>query len=89
MKYKIGERVVFIKKSNKENAWDLNNYEIYTISDYAYNNISNNDYVVNKNYYGVWDKDGSESTWYDEIDFIGLKEYRKIKLEKINNESIS
>jgi hypothetical protein len=39
-------------------------------------------------YYGVKHKNGAETTCYDEKDFIGLKEYRKKKLEKINGQSI-
>lgn len=79
MKYKIGEKVVFIKKSSKEDSWSLNDYEEYIISNISYDTII---------WYGVKHKNGSETTWYREMDFIGLKEYRKLKLEKINDRGI-
>jgi len=84
MKYKIGENVIFIKKSSKEDYWKLNNYDVYTISCRSFNPYDTDTYNGNTNYYGVYNKNG-ESTWYDESDFIGLKEYRKIKLEKLKN----
>ena len=89
MKYKIGDKVIFIKKSSKEDAWPLKNYEEYIVSSKSYSGereepYHKKDYTPNTYYYGVKCKNGSESTWYDEIDFIGLKEYRKLKLERIN-----
>ena len=76
MKYKIGDKVVFIKKpSSKEDAWPLIDYEEYIITVHAFKYT---------HYYGVKHKNGSETTWYDEQDFIGLKEIRKLKLERIN-----
>jgi hypothetical protein len=81
MKYKIGDKVVFFKKSYKEDAWPLNDYEEYTINNRAFDKMG----IM---YYGVKHKNGAETTWYDEKDFIGLKEYRKKKLEKINGQSI-
>lgn len=85
MKYKIGEEVVFIKKSSKIDAWPLNDYEKYIITDSSFRITGQNQ---EPKFYGVKHKNGSESTWYDEIDFIKLKEYRKLKLEKINEEVI-
>ncbi len=92
MKYKIGEKVIFLKKSSKEDGWPLNNYEEYIITESSYSGDRrypyhhDNDYTPNTYYYGVKSKEkyGSTSTWYEEQDFIGLKEYRKLKLEKIN-----
>ena len=82
MKYKIGDKVVFIKKSHKEYACPLNDYEEYIINNRAFDKMGID------MYYGVKHKNGTETTWYDENDFIGLKEYRKKKLEKINGQSI-
>ena len=86
MKYKIGEKVVFLKKSHKEDSWPLNIYEEYIITVHSYSGDEeyNHHYTPRINYYGVKHKNNSETTWYDEIDFIGIKEYRKIKLKKIN-----
>ena len=35
-------------------------------------------------YYGVTNKRGVETTWYEEEDFITVQEYRKLKLNKLN-----
>lgn len=32
MKFDIGDRVIFIKKSDKEDDWKLNEYEMYVIT---------------------------------------------------------
>lgn len=77
MKYKIGDKVIFIKKSNKEDAWPLNDYEEYKITNRAFDNMGID------TFYGVKNKNGQESTWYLEMDFITIKELRKIKLKKI------
>ena len=88
MKYKIGEKVVFIKKSYKSDSWKLNNYEEYIITEHAFNKYYTDDYNAYTHYYGVRHKNGSETTWYDEMDFVSLKEYRKLKLKKINEQAI-
>ena len=88
MKYKIGEKVIFLKKSYKNDSWKLNKYEEYVITEHSFNKYYTDDYNAYTHYYGVKQKNGSESTWYDEMDFIGLKEYRKLKLKKINGEVI-
>ena len=78
MKYKIGDKVVFIKKaSSKEDAWPLVDYEEYIIT-HRSSDINTCYGVKSKEKYGDY------STWYEEQDFIGLKEYRKLKLERIN-----
>lgn len=82
MKYRIGDKVIFIKKSYKEDAWKLNNFEEYTITDRAFDNMGID------TFYGVCHKDGTSSTWYLEEDFISLKEYRKFKIKKLNERII-
>lgn len=78
MKYKIGDKVIFLKRSSKIDAWSLNNYEEYEIVNRAFDKTGINVY------YGVKDRIGQESTWYIEEDFLSLKEARKIKLDKLN-----
>lgn len=39
MKYNIGDNVIFIKKSYKEDAWKLNDYEQYTISNRVFDSL--------------------------------------------------
>ena len=88
MKYKIGDKVVFLKISHEEDAWPLNDYEEYIVVNKSYSGDEEYHYEPKTHYYGVKHKDGTESTWYNEMDFIGLKEYRKLKLEKINGQTI-
>ena len=83
MKYKIGDKVIFIKKSLKEDSWKLNNYEEYIITEHSFNKHYHYNYEAYTNYYGVKHINGSESSWYDEIDFTTIKEYRELKLKKI------
>jgi hypothetical protein len=78
MKYKIGDKVIFLKKSYKEDAWPLIDFEKYEISNRAFDKMGID------TYYGVINKDGRSSTWYLEEDFISLNEYRKLKIKKIN-----
>lgn len=75
MKYKIGDKVIFIKESYEEDSWKLINYNLYQISRvFTYINTL----------YAVKNNKGKETAWYNERDFISLKEYRKQKLKKIN-----
>lgn len=77
MKFKIGDKVVFIHNTNIAYAWKLCDYSTYIISDYAIDNYSTIHYSVdnlNNNTY---------SSWYNEKDFVTLKEYRKLKLNKL------
>jgi len=78
MQLKKGDKVFFIGNNSKYSL-KLNKYEEYEISDFAYENDQFRDF-----YYGVKDKNGTESTWYVEEDFIELKEYRKLKLQKLH-----
>lgn len=84
MKFDIGDRVIFIKKSDKEDSWKLNNFEEYVITGVSKNLVSRKDYPIIGFYYGVKHKSGSETTWYLEDDFLTIKEYRKLKLKKLN-----
>lgn len=78
MKFKINDKVIFVKRSYKEYAWQLNENEEYTINNVAFDSMGID------TYYGVIHKNGTESTWYLDCDFISVKEYRKLKLKKIN-----
>lgn len=78
-KYKIGTKVIFIKKSYKEDAWPLTDYDEYEIVNLAFDNKA-----IDK-YYAVKNKNGQESTWYLEQDFTTKKELRQKKLLKIKN----
>ena len=80
MKYKIGDKVIFVT-SDKEYAWPLNNYEKYEITLSA-QSPDHNDKTV---YYAVKNKKNIESTWYMEDNFITIQEYRKLKLNKLKN----
>ena len=83
MKYKIGDKVVFKAQSHKQYAWKLNDYEVYEIRCTAFSNENGTDYKPNTLYYGVKDKKGTETCWFEYDDFISLKKYRKQKLQKI------
>lgn len=78
MKYQIGDTVIFITVPNMKYSWKLNDYDEYIINKIAYG--SEPEQVV----YGVKDKYNTETTWFTEDTFVTLKEYRKIKLNKIN-----
>ena len=82
MQFKKGDKVFFIGDNSKY-AWKLNKYEEYEISDFAYDNDQFADF-----YYGVKHKDGTESTWYSENAFITIKQLRKEKLERLNENRI-
>jgi hypothetical protein len=80
MKFHINDKVVFLKRSNKEDAWPLINYEEYTIINAAFETFESGNI-----FYGVKDKNDQESTWYHEDDFLTLKEHRKLKLKKLKS----
>ena len=84
MKYKIGDKVIFKAQPAKVYAWILNDYEEYVIVNRAFSDEYSTDYKPNTTYYGVKDKKGTETTWFEENDFITIKRYRKLKLKKIN-----
>jgi hypothetical protein len=84
MKYKIGDKVIFKAQPYKQYAWKLNDYEIYTIIKKAFSDENTTHYKPNTEYYGVKDKFGSETTWFEYDDFITLKRYRKLKIQKLN-----
>ena len=56
MKYKIGDKVIYIKQSFEQYSWDLKKFEEYMVTNRAFD--SKNDYLAIK-----W-KDGTESSWY-------------------------
>jgi hypothetical protein len=77
MGYKIGERVIFMSQPKKEYGWKLKDFEEYIICNRAFDEIE---------YYTVRNISGSEETsWFEEDDFLTLKEYRKLKLKKLKN----
>lgn len=76
MKYHVGDKVVFINNSKTIYEWTITEYKIYKI--YGYSTHTSG--VV----YSV--KFGSTiQSWYLECDFMSLIEYRKLKIEKLNN----
>lgn len=80
MKFKTDEKVVFIGE-NDEGKWKLTKYETYVVVNHAFENL--NPITM---YCSVSNlKRTKESSWYDEEMFISLKEFRKLKLEKLNN----
>ena len=85
MHYNIGDKVIFIKTPGKKYSHKLIHNEIYEIYD-----ISGTTEDYKKKWYGVLDKRGIVTTWFEYDDFITLKESRKQKIIKINkyNESI-
>lgn len=84
MKYKIGNKVIFKSQPYKEYAWKLNDFEEYTISNRAFDINKTFDIKSIKNYYEVADKNGNKTCWFEEDDFLTLREYRKLKIKKIN-----
>jgi hypothetical protein len=40
--------------------------------------------ITLKYFYGIKGKEPTWSNWYDEDDFLTLKEYRKLKIQKLN-----
>lgn len=77
MKYKIGDSVIFKSQSHKDYSWKLNDFEEYTISNRAF------DIKCVRVFYEVEDKYGTLTSWFEDDDFLTLKEYRKLKLKKI------
>lgn len=78
LKNNIGDKVIFIgDNSTTDILWKLEYCEIYTISNLALDRKGDL-------FYSLTHKDGSNSCWYREEDFLSLSEQRKIKLEKIN-----
>jgi len=76
MKFNVGDKVVFIHSTNTVYAWKLCKYYTYIILEKYFDNY-------NSSYYVVKDSNGTESSWYNEKDFVSLKEYRKMKLNKL------
>jgi len=82
MQFKKGDKVFYIGGDDFKYAWKLNKNEEYEICDMAYKDIKCSEFrygvkPTNKN--ATW----ATSTWYNEEDFITLKEYRKLKLLKL------
>ena len=78
MKRKIGDKIVFIGGSDY--AWALNYGETYTIC-----GISSRMPNEEEFYYAVTWKNGTETTWYKEQDFLTIQECRKLKLKKLHS----
>ena len=75
MKYHIGDKVVFVNNSKTIYEWTITEYKFYKIYGYS-NHISGVVYSVK---FGT-----TIQSWYRECDFMSLKEYRKLKIEKLN-----
>ena len=83
MRFKKGDKVFFIGDDELKYAWKLDKNEEYEICDMAYKDEHFIEFrygvkPTNKN--TTW----TTSTWYNEEDFITLKEYRKLKLQKLH-----
>jgi len=85
MQYNIGDIVIFRETKGKKYRWKLNNNEIYQIYDISKPLLNISD---DKIFYGVLDKKGVVTTWFEYNDFITLKESRKQKIIKINESSL-
>jgi hypothetical protein len=83
MKYKKGDKVVFVKNPHELYGWILINYQPYEIDKYW---IDINGIIGDKNsvYYIV---NGDIYSWYHESNFISIKESRKLKLNKLYHEN--
>jgi len=75
MNFKINDKVIFIGNNDKY-TWKLTKFKIYTITNRAFYKYSDKIQYAVKN-------DNCASCWYDETDFINLKEFRKLKLNNI------
>jgi len=83
MKYKIGDKVIYIGIPNNKHSWELNMLETYEIEKVIFDTglNTNDNYNI---YYSVIHKDNIVTCWYLEENFISIVKARKIKLEKIN-----
>jgi len=75
MKYHVGDNVVFINNSKNAYDWNITEYKIYKIYGYSIHKSQ----IVYSVKFGT-----TIQSWYSECDFMSLKEYRKLKIEKIN-----
>lgn len=72
MKFQIGDKIVCIKKLHNFTRYTVGNiYEVCEVAGLAYLNIGIKD-DLNISVIPSWDQ------------FVSIKEYRKLKLEKIN-----
>lgn len=84
--FKKGDKVFFIGDNSKY-SWELNKYEEYEISTMSYRMEvipHTNGQLQEVFYFGVKDKKGTETTWYDTDAFLTIKQLRKVKLEKLH-----
>jgi len=80
MNFRTGDIVIFI---TKDMNCRLNLYETYKVT-----NLGFDVECSGINYISV-STSGKEYKWYDEELFISLKEYRKLKIENINEKQKS
>jgi len=85
MKFKTGDKVIFTG-FNGDYSWKLERYRIYTIDNCAFDNRTFPIPNPSQMFYSVTDDKGTH--WYKEEDFISLVESRKLKLDKINENSL-
>ncbi len=81
MKFKTGEKVVFIGSNDTILAWKLNVYETYIVTNHAFNKHEPTTMFVS-----VSNLERTKNiSWFAEDLFISLVDCRKMKLEKIND----
>lgn len=78
MKFKKGDKVIFIGQSNKRYAWELEKGKVYTVETKAADEFET--YISVS--YGT-----TRSSWYIESDFVSLNEARKLKLIELDERS--
>lgn len=73
-KFKIGDKIAFIR--DPMHLCDDYSCEITGIASFG---------SSNRYYYAIIDKDGYIFSWYDEDNFITIKEARKRKLKRLDD----
>jgi hypothetical protein len=76
---RIGDKVIYRESyREQEYSWKLINNDEYIVTNRAFDKMGIDSFIE------VRHRNGTETTWYYEDDFITLKEFRKEKLKKIN-----
>lgn len=78
MKYKKGDKVFFVKIPNKIYSWILKENIVYEIESFAFDPLTCLDRIKVKH------TNNCTTCWFEEEDFISIKELRKQKINKIN-----
>ena len=70
--------IAYFNGNSSSYAWNLQQYQKVIIKDFALDNVGNI-------YYAVIITDKETSSWYSQNDLLSEKEYRKHKINKIND----